>query len=79
MTATLREIKGELRRCMHEAIPDQGRWLQAVVRGFFAYHAVPINFRVLAAFRYHVTTAWKCVLRLMSRQVVQVLQCTAGR
>jgi RNA-directed DNA polymerase len=26
---------------MHQPIPEQGRWLAQVVRGYFAYHAVP--------------------------------------
>lgn len=62
MRAKLQEIKNELRRCMHAAIPDQGRWLQSVVRGFFAYHAVPTNYKALAAFRYHVATLWRRML-----------------
>src|SRR5207248_5900991 len=28
MRAKLREIKGRLRRCMHQPIPDQGEWLR---------------------------------------------------
>ena len=47
MRAKLREIKEELRRRMHQPIPEQGRWLGQVVRGFFAYHAVPTNTRAL--------------------------------
>jgi Reverse transcriptase (RNA-dependent DNA polymerase) len=43
MRATLREIKEELRRRMHRPIPEQGAWIKQVVRGFFAYHAVPTN------------------------------------
>ncbi len=62
MRAKLLEIKVELRRCMHAAIPDQGRWLRSVVQGYFAYHAVPTNYRALAAFRYHVATLWRRVL-----------------
>ncbi len=62
MRAKLQEIKEELTRCMHAAVPDQGRWLQSVVRGYFAYHAVPTNYRALAAFRYHVATVWRRVL-----------------
>ena len=54
MRAKLREIKEELRRRMHQPIPEQGRWLRQVVTGFFAYHAVPTNSRALAAFRHHV-------------------------
>ena len=33
MRATLRRIKEELRRRMHEPIPEQGAWLKRVVRG----------------------------------------------
>ena len=43
MRAKLKEIKEELRRRMHQPIPEQGRWLGQVVTGFFAYHAVPTN------------------------------------
>jgi len=43
MQAKLREIKEALRRCMHRPIPEQGKWLGRVVRGYFNYHAVPTN------------------------------------
>ncbi|MEN9543629.1 MAG: hypothetical protein RLZZ598_462, partial [Pseudomonadota bacterium] len=59
MRAKLQEIKKDLRRRMHDSIPDQGRWLKAVVMGFNAYHAVPTNLRSIAAFRYHVTELWR--------------------
>ncbi len=45
MRAKLQEIKEQLRSRLHEAIPEQGRWLKAVVTGFFAYHAMPTNAR----------------------------------
>src|SRR5882757_7840284 len=50
MTAKLKEIKEEMRRRRHRPIPEQGLWLRQVVSGFFNYHAVPTNFRALAAF-----------------------------
>jgi hypothetical protein len=68
MRATLQEIKVQLRSRMHDAIPDQGRWLKAVVTGFFAYHAVPTNTRALHAFRYHVTDLWRRTLRRRSQK-----------
>jgi hypothetical protein len=68
MRARLQEIKAQLRERMHEAIPEQGRWLKAVVTGFFAYHAVPTNLRALGAFRYHVTNLWRCSLRRRSQK-----------
>jgi RNA-directed DNA polymerase len=68
MRATLKRVKDELRRRMHQPIPDQGRWLRQVVTGFFAYHAVPTNARALAAFRHHVSVLWKRVLSLRSQR-----------
>jgi RNA-directed DNA polymerase len=52
MRTKLSEIKEELRRRVHQPIPEQGRWLAQVMRGFFAYHAVPTNFPALRA-RFH--------------------------
>ncbi len=43
MQAKLREVKDELRRRRHHSIPDQGRWLASVLRGHYAYYAVPGN------------------------------------
>src|SRR5207302_1660723 len=50
MQAKLQEIKAELRRRMHQAIPAQGHWLRQVVTGHFGYYAVPTNSRALSAF-----------------------------
>jgi hypothetical protein len=58
MRATLREIGEELRRRRHEPIPETGRWLAQVVKGYFGYHAVPTNGAALSAFRYHVVVLW---------------------
>jgi group II intron reverse transcriptase/maturase len=63
MRAKLREIKEELRRRMHEPIPEQGRWLKRVVTGFFNYHAVPTNSDALVAFHYYTTVLWYRSLR----------------
>jgi RNA-directed DNA polymerase len=68
MRARLRAIKEELRRRMHEPIPEQGRWLGQVVRGYFAYHAVPTNTKSLCAFRHHVTDLWRRALRRRSQK-----------
>src|SRR6202171_6044605 len=59
MRAKLRTIKEEMRRRMHQSIPQQGKWLRQVVTGYFNYHAVPTNFRALVAFRDEVTRAWR--------------------
>jgi RNA-directed DNA polymerase len=68
MRAKLSEIKEELRRRMHQAIPEQGRWLAQVVRGYFAYHAVPTNSAALSAFRYHIERLWLRTLRRRSQK-----------
>jgi group II intron reverse transcriptase/maturase len=68
MRATLQEIKVQLRKRMHDPIPSQGRWLRSVVRGYFAYHAVPTNIRAIGAFRYHVTDLWRRTLRRRSQK-----------
>jgi RNA-directed DNA polymerase len=68
MRTKLTEIKKELRKRMHQPIPEQGRWLAQVVRGYFAYHAVPTNGLRLSAFRYHVVTYWLRTLRRRSQK-----------
>ena len=66
--AKLREIKEELRRRWHLSIADQGRWLGSIVRGFFAYHAVPTNSGALRAFRRYVIRLWLRALRRRSQR-----------
>ena len=48
-----------LRRATGEAdkspIDEQGRWLATVIKGYFAYFAVPTNTYLLSAFRYHIS------------------------
>ena len=68
MRAKLEDVKEQLRRRMHDAIPEQGRWLKAVVTGYFAYHAVPTNFRALQAFHHHVTDLWRRTLARRSQK-----------
>jgi group II intron reverse transcriptase/maturase len=68
MRAKLRMVKQQMRRRMHQTIPEQGRWLCHVVRGYFNYHAVPMNFRALAAFRDEITRGWRWVLTRRSHK-----------
>ncbi len=68
MRAKLREIQETLRRRMHDSIPQQGRWLGQVVRGYFNYHAVPTNVKSLSAFRHHVTDLWRRALLRRSQR-----------
>ena len=68
MRAKLKEIREELRWRRHHSIPQQGQWLQQVVRGFFAYHAVPTNILALAMFRRRVIELWWQALRKRSQR-----------
>jgi hypothetical protein len=62
MRAKLHEVKAELKRRMHLPLAEQGRWLASVVRGHFAYYAVPGNIRALRTFRDQVARYWHRVL-----------------
>src|SRR6267154_495940 len=61
----LNEVKAELQRRMHEPIPNQGKWLQAVVRGHIRYYGVPLNQNALWIFRFQVGRLWH---RALSRR-----------
>src|SRR5882762_4431700 len=58
MQTKLNEVKAELKRRMHEPIPEQGKWLQAVVRGHVRYYGVPMNRPALWIFRFQVGWYW---------------------
>ncbi|HEY2186571.1 MAG TPA: group II intron reverse transcriptase/maturase [Xanthobacteraceae bacterium] len=64
----LKAVKAQLRRRMHQPIPEIGKWLQRVVVGYFNYHAVPTNSRALMAFRDEVLRLWHHALRRRSQR-----------
>ncbi len=68
MRAKLREVKIELMRRRHLPIPVQGLWVASVVRGHFAYHAVPTNIDSIAKFRDRVVRHWRHALRRRSQR-----------
>ena len=68
MRARLRALKEELQRRMHEPIPRQGKWLRQVVRGYFAYHAVPTNGKSMSTFRHYVMDLWRRALQRRSQR-----------
>ncbi len=65
--AKLRELKVELRRRLHEPIPEVGAYLRSVVLGHFRYYGVPMNGPALSAFRTAVGRVWWRVLRRRSQ------------
>lgn len=68
LTAKLHEVKAGLRERMHQPIVDQGRWLASVIRGYFAYHAIPGNWAALGSFRRQCTRIWHKTLRRRSHK-----------
>jgi RNA-directed DNA polymerase len=64
MTAKLNDIRQKLRRRMHESTESILKWLQAVVRGYNQYHAVPRNEDRMKAFRHEVVhRLWQTLRR----------------
>jgi len=68
MQAKLQEVKIELRRRMHDPIPEVGEWLKSVVGGHIRYFGVPGNRYALAHFRFTVSNLWYHVLRRRSQK-----------
>jgi group II intron reverse transcriptase/maturase len=68
MRERLHAVKMQLMRRRHLPIPEQGRWLGSVVRGYFAYHGVPTNVHSLQAFRTQVQRHWLRALRRRSQR-----------
>jgi RNA-directed DNA polymerase len=68
MQAKLKMVQEEMRRRMHQPIPNQGKWLHYVVSGYFNYHAVPTNSRALVAFRTEIARRWRRVLTRRSER-----------
>ena len=68
MQAKLKEIKIELRRRMHDPVPEVGCWLQSVVNGWYRYYAVPLTYRKQVSFRRRVGWLWMRSLRRRSQK-----------
>ena len=65
LQAKLSEVKAELRRRMHDSIPEVGKWLRSVVEGHIRYYGVPMNIRALSQFQFVVGRHWH---RALSRR-----------
>ena len=68
MRAKLQEIRDALLQHRHAPLDEQGSWLEHVVRGYFAYHAVPTNISALSEFRNAVLWHWRRALRRRSQK-----------
>jgi len=68
MRRKLREVRAELRRRMHDPVPEVGKWLGSVVRGHVRYYGVPNNSATLWTFRYRVLWLWRRVASRRSQK-----------
>jgi len=68
MRAKLKSVKTEMRKRMHDPIPEQGRWLTSVLGGHYRYYAVPDNIDALQAFRAGVVFNWQRTLSRRSQK-----------
>jgi RNA-directed DNA polymerase len=59
----LKAVREALAKRRHRPIPEQGRWLRAVVQGHLNYYAVPGNLDRCKAFMREVNRAWLHALR----------------
>src|SRR6202023_1815953 len=75
----LNEVKAELQRRMHEPIPEQGKWLRAVVGGHFRYFGVPMNQPALAIFRFRVGWYWHHSLAASAYRLSSLSSAPHGR
>jgi hypothetical protein len=65
LQAKLSEVKAELKRRMHDPVPEVGKWLRSVLEGHNRYYGVPMNSPALYLFRFHVVGLWH---RALSRR-----------
>jgi group II intron reverse transcriptase/maturase len=68
LQAKLSEVKAELKRRMHDPIPDVGQWLRSVVGGHIRYYGVPTNGTALYTFRFQVGRLWHRTLLRRSQK-----------
>lgn len=63
----LKNLKEELRRRMHDAVDDVGRWLGQVLQGHYRYYGIPRNYAMLDRFRQQVRRLWHRALNRRSQ------------
>ena len=68
MQAKLHDLKRELRKRLHDPVPEVALWLGSVLRGHYAYYGVPFNGRALSSFRRQVVRLWFKALRRRSQK-----------
>ncbi len=67
LCAKLAEIREECHERRHQPIPEQGKWLRAVLLGYYNYHAVPTNTRAMQLFHRETERHWRSALQRRSQ------------
>jgi len=68
LQAKLKQVKLQLRRRLHDPVPEVGKWLGSVVAGHVGYYGVPMNGPALCLFRFQVGRLWYRTLRRRSQK-----------
>jgi RNA-directed DNA polymerase len=68
MRAKLRSVKDELKRRMHQPIPEVGSWLRSVLQGHYRYFGVPRNSGAMNRFRNVIYWQWRRCLAARSQR-----------
>jgi group II intron reverse transcriptase/maturase len=68
MQRKLKAVKTELRRRLHQPVPEVGAYLRSVLLGHFRYYGVPRNAPALCSFRHGVVWLWWRSLRRRSQK-----------
>jgi len=63
MIRKLKELRLEMKKRMHDPIPDQSRWLGSVLRGHYAYFGITGNADGIGRFHRQLVRWWHWVLR----------------
>jgi hypothetical protein len=66
--AKLKKVGEQLRRRMHQSIPEQGAYLRSVLLGHFRYYGVPRNRASITVFRKQVSWRWHQMLKRRSQK-----------
>ena len=68
MRQKLKQVKDQLRHQMHQPVPLVGRWLASVLRGHYAYYAVPGNCYAIREFWRQAVRHWRTMLNHRSQR-----------
>jgi group II intron reverse transcriptase/maturase len=66
--AKLQAVRTELKRRLHDPVPEVGAYLRSVVTGHYRYYGVPMNGHALGAFRNAIAHTWQWMLRRRSQK-----------